>query len=64
MNGSQARQVSGCKNGNCPKIYVSGSAALVQGKVDVSGQFEPAAGETVVEIPVDVLLEAAEEVRA
>lgn len=63
MEWTQRSQVAGCKNGNCAKVFVSGSRAFVQGTVDMSGRMTLGAGEAVVEIPVDVLLEAAKEVR-
>lgn len=63
MNTPQLRQVAGCKNGNCPKVYTSGDTVFVQGTVNVSDRFRPTADETVVEIPLDILLEAAEEVQ-
>lgn len=64
MNGSHRLQVSGCKNGNCAKVYLAGDRAFVQGTLDAEGELHPPAGEAVVEIPMEVLLEAAKEVLA
>lgn len=57
-------QIAGCKNGNCPKVFVRNNRVFVQGMSDATGQFSPPAGEAVVEIPLDVLREAAREVLA
>ncbi|GAA4672395.1 MULTISPECIES: RNA-binding protein [Amycolatopsis] len=57
-------QIAGCKNGNCPKVFVHNNRVFVQGMTDASGQFTPPEGEAVVEIPLDVLREAAREVLA
>ena len=56
--------VAGCKNGNCPKVIVQGNRVFVQGTTTASGLFDVPAGEAVVEIPLDVLQEAAREVVA
>lgn len=59
------RQVAGCKNGNCPKVFVQGDRAFVQGMTSAdAAAFVTPAGELVVELPLDVLLEAAREVGA
>jgi hypothetical protein len=55
--------IAGCKNGNCPKVIVQGNRVFVQGTT-ASEQFNMPAGEAVVEIPLDVLQEAAREVLA
>jgi hypothetical protein len=54
--------IAGCKNGNCPKVIVKGGRVFVQGAT--SGEFNVPSGEAVVEIPLDVLREAAKEVLA
>jgi hypothetical protein len=55
---------SGCKNGNCPKVFVRDNRAFIQGAIDTTGQFNPPAGEAVAEIPLDILREAAKAVLA
>lgn len=57
-------QIAGCKNGNCPKVFLDDNRVFVQGTSDATGQFNPPDGEVVVEIPLDVLREAAKEVLA
>lgn len=57
-------QIAGCKNGNCPKVFVRDNRVFVQGTPDATGQFSPPANEAVVEIPLDILREAAKEVLA
>ena len=57
-------QIAGCKNGNCPKVFVRGGRVFIQGDIDNTGDFVTPAGEAVVEIPLDVLQEAAREVLA
>lgn len=56
--------IAGCKNGNCPKVIVRGNRVFVQGSTANSGHFSLPAGEGIVEIPLDVLQEAAREVQA
>ncbi|MFI5614706.1 hypothetical protein [Amycolatopsis sp. NPDC051903] len=57
-------QVAGCKNGNCPKVFVKNGRAYIQGTPDTSGDFNPPDGEALVSIPLDILREAAKEVLA
>lgn len=56
------RQIGGCKNGNCPKVFLYNDRVFVQGVADAAGGFSPPVGEAVVEIPLDVLQEAARKV--
>lgn len=56
--------IAGCKNGNCPKVIVQGNRVFVQGATTANEQFNTPTGEAVVEIPLDVLQEAAREVLA
>jgi hypothetical protein len=55
-------QIAGCKSGNCPKVFVRGNRVFVQGDFspETTAQFDPPAGEAVVEIPFEVLKEAAD----
>lgn len=58
----QPVQLSGCKNGPCPKIFRVDGLAAVQGSVETSStrQFAVRTGWQVVEIPLDILVEAGE----
>jgi hypothetical protein len=58
MTSGEFQQLSGCKNGNCPKIYRKGDRAVVQGLSRPAPVAPHPRGEEV-EIPMAVLLEAA-----
>lgn len=59
---SELIQVAGCRNGSCPKIFVAGDRAIVQGTSRPKGRLDVPPGEALVEIPLDVLREALGEV--
>lgn len=53
-------QLSGCKNGPCPKIFAWGDRAAVQGSVgtELTAMLSAGVDEEVVAIPIDILAEA------
>lgn len=53
-------QLSGCKNGPCPKIFAWGDRAAVQGDVgtELTTMLSAGVDEEVVAIPIGILIEA------
>ena len=58
-------QLSGCKNGPCPKIFALGNRAAIQGDVgtELTALLPAGDHEGVVSIPSDILIEALGELR-
>lgn len=54
-------RLAGCKNNNCPHVDRVGDQAQVTG---TTVSTDPESGESVVEIPMDMLIEAAKEASA
>ncbi len=56
---SSVQRLAGCKNNNCPSIDRVEDRVQVQG---TTTNIDAPDGESVVEIPLDILIEAAKEV--
>jgi hypothetical protein len=61
---SRLVQLSGCKNGNCEKVFLDGDQVVIQGVVSATAdqQLQPPVGEAVVVLSLAAFREAAAQV--